>query len=95
MRVAKFVSVAAIAMLATAGPALGFVKIKKIPTRMIADVQVSYKLLGTFGNMRPLRNCETSPSCITRGIVALVSGTPIEFNCGKMGGCKIVGPGEN
>jgi hypothetical protein len=92
MRVANFVSVAAIAMLVTAGPALGFVKIKKIPTKMIGSVEVSYKVLGSLGNTQQLRNCETSSSCITGNINALYSGTLLGFNCGNHGGCKVVGP---
>ena len=89
MRVAKFVSVAAIAMLVTAGPALGFVKIKKIPTTFEG---VSYKLLGTFGNTRLCPKGENSPSCKMTGEITILAGTTVmSIYCEQHGGCMFVG----
>ncbi len=90
MRVATFFSVAAIVALATAGPALGFAKIKKIATAP------GYMLVtNDSGRAQPFPNCEQSPSCITEKITVLISrnGTAtLDLPCSQVGGCKVVGP---
>ncbi len=90
MRVAAFFSTAAIVALATAGPALGFAKVKIIPTAP------GYMLVkNDGGRAQPFPNCEQSPSCVTEMITVLISrnGTStVDLYCDQLGGCKVVGP---
>ena len=89
MRVATFFSIAAIAVLATAGPALGFAKVKKTATAP------GYMLvMNDGGRAQPFPNCEASPSCINETITVLISrsGTAtLDLPCPDVGGCKVVG----
>lgn len=90
MRVATVFSVATIVALATAGPAFGFAKVKKIPTAP------GYMLVkNDGGRANPFPNCDSSPSCMTGMLTVLISrnGTStIDLNCAQLGGCKVVGP---
>lgn len=90
MRVATLLSAAAIAVLATTGPAFAFAKIKKAP------VEPGYMLVqNDSGQARPFPNCDASATCITETITVLISrsGTAtLELPCAAVGGCKIVGP---
>ncbi len=90
MRVATFLSAAAIAVLATAGPAFAFAVVKTTATP-------PYLMLvkNDSGSVRQFPNCEAARNCTNDTIEVLMGrqgNSTLTINCNQVGGCAIVGP---